>query len=172
MLFVLLCTAVAEMLSLISLTFMSSVFINVIFITFSPHVVDVVKCPWSNFYFYLRHFNIDYFSLHYNKLNKLVTYKQSASSGVFWRIFDFTYFVASLLYTGCWMSCCISWWPTDGRENNNRLCWRDCTWRWTVSSVEATCEWVSGFVLHIIGKNRQCAGCTSIARTSMFRVDA
>jgi len=45
MLFVLLCTAVAEMLSLISLTFMSSVFINIIFITFSPRVVDVVKCP-------------------------------------------------------------------------------------------------------------------------------
>jgi len=35
-------------------------FINIVFTTFSPRVVDIVKCPWSNFYFYLRHLNIDY----------------------------------------------------------------------------------------------------------------
>ena len=28
-----------------------------------PRVVDAVKCPRSSFYFYLRHFNIDYFTL-------------------------------------------------------------------------------------------------------------
>ena len=33
-------------------------------ITFSPRSADIVKCPWSSF-FYLRHFNIDYFTLHY-----------------------------------------------------------------------------------------------------------
>ena len=33
-------------------------------ITFTPRAVDIVKCPWSSF-FYLRHFNIDYFTLHY-----------------------------------------------------------------------------------------------------------
>jgi len=30
---------------------MSSVFINVVFITFSPRVVDCVTCLWSNFLF-------------------------------------------------------------------------------------------------------------------------
>jgi len=42
------------------LTFISSVFINNVIITFSPRAVDIVKCPWSSF-FYLRHFNIAYF---------------------------------------------------------------------------------------------------------------
>jgi len=46
---------------------MLSVFINIVFTTFSRRVVDTVKCHWSNFYFYLRHFNIDYFTLHYTK---------------------------------------------------------------------------------------------------------
>jgi len=46
---------------------MSNVFINIVFTwpTFGPRVVDTVKCPRSNFYSYLRHFNIDYFTFHF-----------------------------------------------------------------------------------------------------------
>jgi len=44
---------------------MSSVFlINIVVITFSPRVIDTVKFVEVTF-FYLRHFNIDYFTLHY-----------------------------------------------------------------------------------------------------------
>jgi len=43
------------------LTFIFSVFINIVLITFSPGAVDIARCPWSSF-FYLRHFNIDYFT--------------------------------------------------------------------------------------------------------------
>ena len=45
--------------SLFYLVFLLTLFL----ITFSPRAVDIVKCPWSSF-FYLRHFNIDYFTLH------------------------------------------------------------------------------------------------------------
>jgi len=39
-----------------------SVFLLTLFlITFSPRAVNIVKCPSSSF-FYLRHFNIDYFT--------------------------------------------------------------------------------------------------------------
>jgi len=33
------------------LTFIFSVFINNVIITFSPRAVDIVKCPWSSFFF-------------------------------------------------------------------------------------------------------------------------
>jgi len=29
---------------------------------------DIVKCPWSNFFFHLRHFKIDKFTLHFQLL--------------------------------------------------------------------------------------------------------
>ena len=46
---------------------MSNVFINIVFTwpTFGPRVVDTVMCPRSNFYSYLRHFNIDYFTFYF-----------------------------------------------------------------------------------------------------------
>jgi len=48
-------------------------------ITFSPRAVDVVKCPWSSF-FYLRHFNIDYFTLYYARRDHRSTTCSSANS--------------------------------------------------------------------------------------------
>jgi len=53
---------------------MSSVFINIVFITFTPRVVDFVKSPWSNFCFNFRHFNIDCFALYYVVLSSVVPY--------------------------------------------------------------------------------------------------
>ena len=58
--------------------FLSSVFINIVFITFSPRAVNVVKCLRSIF-FYLRHFNIDYFTLHYITYNTLCDKEIQAS---------------------------------------------------------------------------------------------
>jgi len=47
-----------------------SVFLLTLFlITFSPRAVDIVKCPWSSF-FYLRHFNIDYFTFTFTQHDK------------------------------------------------------------------------------------------------------
>ena len=50
---------------------MSSVFINI--------VVTTVKCPWSNF-FYIRHFNIDYFTLRYITLHSYGPSKRATKS--------------------------------------------------------------------------------------------
>ena len=56
-----------------------SVFLLTLFlITFSPCADDIAKCPWSCF-FYLRHFNIDYFTLHYITYSGLVCYSDGAS---------------------------------------------------------------------------------------------
>jgi len=53
-----------------------SVFLLTLFlITFNPRAVDIVKCPWSSF-FYLRHFNIDYCTLHY--ITYIVSYRHGA----------------------------------------------------------------------------------------------
>jgi len=41
---------------------------STVLITFTPCAVDIVKCPWSSF-FYLRHFIIDCFTLHYITLH-------------------------------------------------------------------------------------------------------
>jgi len=38
--------------------------VNIVLVTFSPLAVDIIKCPSSSF-FYLRHFNIDYFTLYW-----------------------------------------------------------------------------------------------------------
>jgi len=46
-------------------TLLCPVFLLTLFlITFGPRAIDIVKCPWSSF-FYLQHFSINYFTLHY-----------------------------------------------------------------------------------------------------------
>jgi len=44
------------------------IFINIVFITFSRRVVDIVQCPWSNFcLFTTLYYWLFYITLHYNE---------------------------------------------------------------------------------------------------------
>jgi len=49
------------------------VYINIVFITFSPHAVDIVKCSWSNFFLFTTlQYWLFYITLHSITLHKLL----------------------------------------------------------------------------------------------------